>query len=448
VKIQPRRRWVAPSGLAVAAVAVALAFGVPVRGCDGDASLVCPPLVEAPVHRPLAAAGPPRVVFLNREAITLSPGRDDAANGVSSIVKTPTAFPAATLDDATWSAMKDCLATELNRFNVSLTDQRPAQGGYQMIVFGGTGSELEVGVDSRGDAPQDKSGCQVVEGAVAFVFSGKLSGAQEICEVAAHELGHTYSLDHSLLASDVMSYLPFTGHRSFQDVDVLCGESQQAACSCGRSSQNPVQVLLDRAGGVDTETAAPTLTAEANVPRPGFAAVTVHALDPSGISTVSLTFRDSQLFIATTCGDGQTGCIVDGSTFTFTIAGTSGRATYTATAVDTFGNVATTVPAQVGDDAAPGAPPMTFALKAPVATDLATPSATISGGAVGDARLFWTDARGVTMSRPMCSQAGNQWSRGVQLSDSTAPRSFTVVATGVDGHVAASAPYTLTAPAN
>jgi hypothetical protein len=389
------------------------------------------------------ATTPPHVIYLNRDGVTLKPGPDDAAHDTSSIVQgfalTGATMPAAGLDDATWQAVTTCMSTELSRFNVTLTDQRPVQPGYVMVVFGGRGDELGVGADSRGDAPQDKAACQTVEGAVAFVFTGKLNGnAADICEVAAHELGHVFSVDHALLAADAMSYLPFTGHRGFVDLDAPCGESQARACSCGRDSQNPVQILLEKLGPAPSvDRAAPSVTAEASVPRPGSVVVTVHAVDPSGVATVTLNYRDAAQFLSTTCGDGQTSCLVDGSSYIFTIGGTSGRATYTATAIDTAGNPAVTAPAQLGDDAA-AASPMSFTLDAQVAGGVATPSATISGKNIVDAKLYWTDARGVTSSRPLCADAPNQWSRGVQLAAQGGARSFVIVATDADGHTAAS----------
>jgi hypothetical protein len=421
-----------------------LALGIPLqRGCEGDAAIVCPAVVETPARRAAPSALPAHVIYLNRGGATLKPGPDDAAHDTSSIVQgfglASATMPAAGLDDATWQTVMQCVSTELSRFNITLTDQRPAQPGYLMLVFGGSGDELGVGADSRGDAPQDKANCQTVEGAVAFVFTGKLSGnAADICEVAAHELGHVFSVDHALLAADAMSYLPFTGHRGFVDLDAPCGESQPRACSCGRDSQNPVQILLEKLGPAPSvDSAAPSLSAEANVPRPGFIAVTAHAIDPSGIGTVTLTYRDAAQFLSTTCGDGQTSCIVDGSTYTFTVGGTSGRATYTVAAIDTAGNPAVTLPAQIGDDV-PASAAMSFTLDAQVLNGVATPSATISGKSIVDAKLYWTDARGVTSSRPLCSDAPNQWSRGVQLAAGDGPRSFVIVATDSEGHTAAS----------
>jgi uncharacterized protein (TIGR03382 family) len=90
----------------------------------------------------------------------------------------------------------------------------------------------------------------------AFTFSSR-----EACEIMAQEVAHSYGLDHQLLASDPMTYLSYTGNRSFQDQAVSCGESTARPCgingSVCRPNQNSVALLRERLGLADA--IAPTL---------------------------------------------------------------------------------------------------------------------------------------------------------------------------------------------
>jgi RNase P/RNase MRP subunit p29 len=80
---------------------------------------------------------------------------------------------------------------------------------------------------------------------------------REACEVMAQEVAHSYGLDHQLLASDPMTYLDYTGNRSFQDTSAQCGESSSAPRQCGingnvcRANQNSVALLTERVGLAD-----------------------------------------------------------------------------------------------------------------------------------------------------------------------------------------------------
>jgi hypothetical protein len=441
-----RRRWATGGAISLLLLGLVAVLGIPERrGCGEGAQ--CPPLVESPVRGAAAPSTPPHLVYLNRGGATIAGGSDDAAHDTSSVVagfgRSSATLPPAALDDQAFGEVQACLGREFARFNLAFTDQRPPQPGYLMVVFGGSGSELGLGADSRGDAPFDKESCNTVENAVAFVFSDKLGGdAAENCEVAAHEIAHVFSVDHELLAADAMSHLAFTGHRSFQDLDAPCGESQERPCPCGRASQNPVQILLDKLGPAPSlDVTPPTITADAGLPRPGFAEVTVHASDPSGIASVALTYRDGGSFLNTTCGDGLVPCITDGATYTFTIGGARGHARYRATAIDSYGNPATTPPAdRTIDDTPPDASPMTLTVDGNLAAGIATTHANVANAA--GATLYWTDGRGVTQQRALCQGGAGDWSRSVQVA-SPGARSFVVVATDADGHTAISPEITV-----
>jgi hypothetical protein len=440
--------------LALLALGSAFTFGVPEpRGCGGAAE--CPALVETPARAPTAATRPPTVIYLNRGGAVLRGGNDDAAAGASSVVaecgRPEAALPPAPLDDATWAEVVACVRAEFSRFNVKVVDQRPEQAGYVMVLFGGTGDELGFGPDIRGKAPLDWQGCQTVDGAVVFVFSGKLGAlAQPHCEVAAQEIAHVFTVDHELLAADAASYLPFSGTKTFQDLDAPCGEQKERPCICGRRSQNSVQLLLSKLGRASTvDTTPPTITATAVSERPGYLSATVQASDPSGVSTVALTYEDAGTFVSSTCGDGQIPCVAVGSSYTFTLAGARGTASYTATAIDSAGNVAVTPRQQLSvDDSPPDATPIALAVDAHSSGGVVATRAMISStaGEISSAVLYWTDGRGVTSRRPLCraSASASEWSLPVELARQAGARSFVVAAADSAGHTAHSPPTPVT----
>jgi hypothetical protein len=434
--------------LALLALFSAFTFGVPEpRGCGG--ATLCPALVETPAPSQSAPTRPPTVIYLNRGGAVLRGGTDDAAGGVSSVVaecgSREATLPAAGLDDATWAEVVACVRAEFARFNVQIVDQRPAEAGYVMVMFGGTGAELGLGPDIRGKAPLDWQGCQTVEGAVVFVFSGKLGGvAQPHCEVAAQEIAHVFTVDHELLAADAASYLPFSGQKTFQDLDAPCGEQEERPCICGRRSQNSVQLLLSKLGPAPTvDTTPPTVTATAVSERPGYLSATVQASDAGGVSTVALTYEDAGTFVSSTCGDGQIPCVAVGSSYMFTLAGARGTARYTATAIDSAGNVAVTATQQLTVDAsAPDPTPMVVDVEAHTSRSVVTTHAAISStaGEIASAVLYWTDGRGVTSRRPLCRGSANEWSLPVELARTAGARSFVVVAADSAGHSVHSQP--------
>jgi hypothetical protein len=208
--------------------------------------------VELDTRSTFAPGGPALPIFLNRYGGTYSGGPDDASANVSSVV----AFAGVGQvvlggyggGDAAWTEIVGCVREQFAPFNVEVTDLEPASGEYVEAVFGGSGVEL--GMSGYGGvAPIDTGSCSIIPRAVVFIFTHNLGGSSRvICEVAAQELGHAFSLDHAYLCSDPMTYLDGCGEKKFQDVDAECGEYAARECICGRPSQNSVRVLTEKLG--------------------------------------------------------------------------------------------------------------------------------------------------------------------------------------------------------
>jgi hypothetical protein len=208
-----------------------------------------------------------------------------------------------------------------------------------------------------------------------------------------------------------------------------------------------VQVLLDHAGPAAAASAIPPLiTVSAVIERPGYAVVNVQTVDRSGrggVATVALTYWDAGAFLSSTCGDGQVACVAAGSSYTFTVAGARGTARYIASAIDAAGNAAVTptLTLTVDDSPAPSGP-ITLAASADRMPGWATVRATAAStaGDVSSATLYWTDTRGITMSRPLCRTGSAEWSLPVELAQARGARSYAVVATDERGNASYSMP--------
>jgi hypothetical protein len=217
---------------------------------------------EASIHTKsalhAAAAAAPIVVYLNRSGGTFYPGANDSASNRSSIVSRPAALPAYGRGDARWTALVDCVREQFARFNVLVTDVEPSAGNYVEAVVAGHPSQLGLSSGIGGIAPIDTYGCRPIERAIAYVFEQNLGTDRNVCEVTAHEVGHTLSLEHEYACEDPMTYLYGCGDKSFQDVSAWCGTYSAVRCSCRGGSQNTVQALLELVGPVNGSPIDPT----------------------------------------------------------------------------------------------------------------------------------------------------------------------------------------------
>jgi hypothetical protein len=94
--------------------------------------------------------------------------------------------------------------------------------------------------------------CGLIPTAVVYAFADVYGGDnQGICETVAQEVSHAFGLDHEFLCEDPMTYLSGCGAKTFQDQAASCGEFEPRECSCGGSSQNSVQQMLQTIGASD-----------------------------------------------------------------------------------------------------------------------------------------------------------------------------------------------------
>src|SRR5262249_52108896 len=161
-----------------------------------------------------------------------TPGWDNSSTHKSSIIDEKVRIPAYKRGDAAFARLKTCVQDEYARWNVVVTDVDPGSTPHLEAVLGGTPDLLGLPGSVDGVAPESDDGGGI-ERAVVYVFTENTSGPTGECEVAAHELGHAFGLEHEFLCKDPMTYLSGCGHKTFQDVAAWCGENKATKCRDG-----------------------------------------------------------------------------------------------------------------------------------------------------------------------------------------------------------------------
>ena len=202
-----------------------------------------------------------RTIYLNRTGATLTPGQNNSQANTSTVVSRTYQVPGWNANALQWAETVACMKEIWAPFDVTITDIDPGTTPHIEAIF--ARSPADVGItDEIGGISPFTSNCSVIEQSIVFAFTDNLgSRTRTICEVMSQEVAHSYGLDHELLASDPMTYLSYSGNRTFQSTDASCGESTARPCgisgsSC-RATQNSVALLRERVGDANRDNQAP-----------------------------------------------------------------------------------------------------------------------------------------------------------------------------------------------
>lgn len=222
---------------------------------------VLPPADQLPI------TSPPRplkikqgVVFVNFDGVTLQMGGDSSQMNISQIF--PGEFEPYGGDETVRAAVIAALKLDWQAYDVKIVDQRPESGDYTMNVATPT-NPLGGGV--LGIAPLD---CfDAAPNNITFAFHGANDGFPAPVQAAtiAHEVAHSYGMEHVDDPTDIMNPTNAGGDPSFKDECIAvvaggtCVAQHMPYCPDGMS-QNAHRELLELFGTSAPDTVAPTVT--------------------------------------------------------------------------------------------------------------------------------------------------------------------------------------------
>lgn len=259
-----------------------------------------------------------KTVYLNKNGVTLQPGTNDARTNRSSIATQTTTIAPWTVSATTWAATVTCMKDLFSAYDINIVEQDPGTTVPHIeAVFGGAPGQLGMDNNVAGVSPFTTN-CGIIENSIVFTFTDVIpADARLACEIMAQEVAHSYGLDHELLASDPMTYLNYSGNRSFQNQTASCGESTARPCGIGgstcRTNQNSVALLTERLGRKGGDTVPPT----ANISSPSAGATVPPGFDVYANANDNAVVTNARLFI-----DGTMSAEMSSGPFKFTTSAT------------------------------------------------------------------------------------------------------------------------------
>ena len=207
-----------------------------------------------------------------------SQSSSDATTDTSDVVEKAGTVAAFSQGAAVWASVVSCVKAVMSPFDLTVTEQRPAQGPYFEVIVAGTPSDVgdESDLGALGDTSCSSVGQCIpfISKEVSFAFANApffANNPNEICGAAAQAIALSWTLDHVVDASDVMTFNSYTGPPSFHDGEA-CGSdciggrspfglqctgtngatSTHTCFGSGRATQNEVQTLLALFGPAPT----------------------------------------------------------------------------------------------------------------------------------------------------------------------------------------------------
>jgi len=204
-----------------------------------------------------ADSSPWQVVYLNFDGAELKVGGNNAKTNTTDLILSATlSYPAMTWTnlggkEKGMKAVVDELKLIFMKFAVKLVTDRPTDGDYTMAMVGGRGDGCKKGgAGTVGISPLD---CKNTEKNDVTLIFGELmsSSAKKLAMVIAHELGHSFGLEHVSDPKGIMY--------PALNPSVCCWvtSSLSEGSTCGRTTQDAEKVLTDNVGPGKQDTLAP-----------------------------------------------------------------------------------------------------------------------------------------------------------------------------------------------
>lgn len=132
------------------------------------------------------------VLFLQADGQVLTAGPDDPATNTSQLVSGTTTLPAYRAGDGARAAQVRAIVDEVKAvlapYDVLVTTTRPASGGYDLVVLGGTATQAGLPAGVLGAAPVDCTGARPHHVGLVFDAATGHDAARQV--IGALGLGH------------------------------------------------------------------------------------------------------------------------------------------------------------------------------------------------------------------------------------------------------------------
>lgn len=267
------------------------------------------PYEAAPVQRRAAptlttgasSAGVAHTIFVNFDGATITDGafRDDATIDETALPGYGGEWPpfGDSPGSAERTAILQAIGVDFDAFGVTITDTRPQDGVYTMVIVSPRNSGTsQLGVANVMCGAEGRAG-------VAFTFIG--AGDRDTATVAStvsHEAAHTLGLEHVDANTEIMAPTYMGGDPQFGDGcaplvpgETLCPDFHAQHCDAGAQNGHAELLAAFGDGTVDNDAPALVITAPDDGGRVASGSdfeVTVEGEDDLGIAQVRLYLDD------------------------------------------------------------------------------------------------------------------------------------------------------------
>ena len=304
----------------LAGLTVLLVFGA---AAHAEAPAVVPHTAVWPVKidpKTVPALVNSHIVFLNRCAngCAVKPaaqGSTDSTVDQSDIAGGNVMLSAFNGGDSRWGSIVSCVKGVLAPFNIQVTDQDPGTQPHFEVMVAGTAGQLNTQLNGQGilgiadyacTDPSNPGSCYApyLPNALVFAFANDPyfgGNVTMICGTAAQEIAHAWTLDHTTVTTDPMTYYNYATPLAFRNgaqcgsdcsggqnaFGLTCSGNSHVCMSTGQQTQNEVDIITKIFGPAGA--AAPTVKiktpANGSAVHNGFT-LEVDCTSPDGIQEV------------------------------------------------------------------------------------------------------------------------------------------------------------------
>lgn len=201
-----------------------------------------------------------QTVFVNFDGAPLKSGSSHAPTNKTELIASDSLdYPAMSWErfggrDTGLKEVMDEVRLLFLDFALTFVTERPTSGDYTMVMVGGSSASSSTsGGDTAGVAPLDCDNGNLND--ICFVFGDmpEINTPRSLAQVIAHELGHTFGLEHVQDPKGIMH--PVATGTTCCWVDSELSEPS----SCMRSRQDDRQILSDNVGVGEGDTISPRI---------------------------------------------------------------------------------------------------------------------------------------------------------------------------------------------